>query len=88
MLINKIKTLAGALAIVAITTSSISAQQLKVPAPSPLQTVKQAFALSDIQLNILVQVQKVVLFMVMSFLLVKYGAQVQMLQPKLRSVKM
>ncbi|MBL0330415.1 MAG: DUF2911 domain-containing protein [Bacteroidetes bacterium] len=48
MLINKIKTLAGALAIVAITTSSISAQQLKVPAPSPLQTVKQAFALSDI----------------------------------------
>lgn len=48
MLINKIKTLAGALAIVAITTSSIRAQQLKVPAPSPLQTLKQAFALSDI----------------------------------------
>lgn len=27
---------------------SVSAQQLKVPAPSPLQTIKQAFALSDI----------------------------------------
>lgn len=27
---------------------TVSAQQLKVPAPSPLQTIKQAFALSDI----------------------------------------
>ena len=51
MLIKKIKTLAGAIAIVAITSSSVNAQQLKVPAPSPLQTVKQAFALSDITLE-------------------------------------
>lgn len=30
---------------------SVSAQQLKVPAPSPLQTIKQAFALSDITIE-------------------------------------
>jgi len=51
MLIKKIKTLAGAFVIAAITSSSVNAQQLKVPAPSPLQTVKQAFALSDITLE-------------------------------------
>lgn len=51
MLIKKIKTLAGAFAIAAITSSSVNAQQLKVPAPSPLQTVKQAFALSDITIE-------------------------------------
>ena len=33
------------------TTISLSAQQLKVPAPSPLQTIKQAFALSDISIE-------------------------------------
>lgn len=32
-------------------TFSGNAQQLKVPAPSPLQTIKQAFALSDISLE-------------------------------------
>lgn len=47
MLLNKIKTFTGAIAIAALTTTSLSAQ-LKVPAPSPLQTLKQAFALSDI----------------------------------------
>ena len=47
MLLNKLKTLTGAVAIAAMTASSLSAQ-LKVPAPSPLQTLKQAFALSDI----------------------------------------
>ena len=46
-MLNKLKTLTGAVTIVAIMTSSLSAQ-LKVPAPSPLQTLKQAFALSDI----------------------------------------
>ncbi|MBI3518682.1 MAG: DUF2911 domain-containing protein [Bacteroidetes bacterium] len=47
MLLNKLKTLTGAVAIAALTSTSLSAQ-LKVPAPSPLQTLKQAFALSDI----------------------------------------
>lgn len=47
MLLNKLKTITGAIAIAALTTTSLSAQ-LKVPAPSPLQTLKQAFALSDI----------------------------------------
>ncbi|MCY7290817.1 MAG: DUF2911 domain-containing protein, partial [Ferruginibacter sp.] len=45
---QKLKTLSAAIAITAISVTSINAQQLKVPAPSPLQTVKQAFALSDI----------------------------------------
>lgn len=31
--------------------SSISAQGLKVPAPSPLQTIKQAFALTDVSIE-------------------------------------
>ncbi|MBA3663210.1 MAG: DUF2911 domain-containing protein [Bacteroidetes bacterium] len=34
-----------------LVTGTLDAQQLKVPAPSPLQTVKQAFALSDISLE-------------------------------------
>lgn len=50
MLLNKLKTLTGAIAIAALTTTSLSAQ-LKVPAPSPLQTLKQAFALSDITIE-------------------------------------
>ena len=32
-------------------TVGVSAQQLKVPAPSPLQTIKQVFALSDISIE-------------------------------------
>lgn len=50
MLLNKIKTLTGALAIAVMTTTSVNAQ-LKTPAPSPLQTLKQAFALSDITIE-------------------------------------
>jgi len=34
-----------------IMSFSVTAQQLKVPAPSPLQTLKQAFALSDITIE-------------------------------------
>ena len=45
---QKLKTFSAAIAITAMSATSINAQQLKVPAPSPLQTVKQAFALSDI----------------------------------------
>lgn len=50
MLLNKLKTITGAIAIAALTTTSLSAQ-LKVPAPSPSQTLKQAFALSDITIE-------------------------------------
>ena len=50
MLLNKIKKFTGAIAIVALTSSTLSAQ-LKVPAPSPMQTIKQAFALSDITIE-------------------------------------
>lgn len=50
MLLNKIKTLTGAIAIAVLTSTSVNAQ-LKTPAPSPLQTVKQAFALSDITIE-------------------------------------
>lgn len=43
----KTKTFIGALAI-AICSLSVQAQQLKVPAPSPAQTVKQNFALGEV----------------------------------------
>ena len=45
--------LMSALFVLALTVMSFSltAQQLKVPAPSPLQTIKQAFALSDITIE-------------------------------------
>ena len=43
----KTKTLIGALAI-AVCSLSTQAQQLKVPAPSPAQTVKQNFALGEV----------------------------------------
>jgi tetratricopeptide (TPR) repeat protein len=36
---------------IAITGISLQAQSLKTPAPSPLQTIKQAFALSDITIE-------------------------------------
>jgi hypothetical protein len=35
----------------ALATTTLHAQQLKTPAPSPLQTIKQAFALSDISVE-------------------------------------
>lgn len=49
-MLQKLKTLTAAVAITALSATSINAQ-LKVPAPSPLQTVKQAFALSDITIE-------------------------------------
>ena len=47
---NKLKTIAAVLLIIAGSVIT-NAQTLKVPAPSPLQTVKQAFALSDISIE-------------------------------------
>ncbi len=46
-MIKTLKSLGSALAITAITAVNLNAQ-LKVPAPSPAQTIKQAFALSEI----------------------------------------
>jgi tetratricopeptide (TPR) repeat protein len=46
-----IKKITTALAVSALITGGLNAQQLKVPAPSPLQTVKQAFALSEISIE-------------------------------------
>lgn len=42
------KTLISTLAIAALSFTSVNAQQLKVPAPSPTQTIKQNFALGDV----------------------------------------
>lgn len=50
-MLQKIKNATAILAISAISCLSVSAQTLKTPAPSPLQTLKQAFALSDITLE-------------------------------------
>ena len=50
MLLNKLKTITGAVAIAALTTTSLTAQ-LKVPAPSPSGMVKHAVGLSDIQVE-------------------------------------
>lgn len=50
MLLNKLKTITGAVAIAALTSTSLNAQ-LKVPAPSPSGTVKQAVGLSDITID-------------------------------------
>lgn len=50
MLLNKLKTITGAVAIAALTGTTLSAQ-LKVPAPSPSGTVKQAVGLSDITID-------------------------------------
>lgn len=48
-MLQKIKTLTAALALVMAGTTMNA--QLKVPAPSPLQTVKQAFGLSDLTIE-------------------------------------
>jgi hypothetical protein len=45
------KTIAAALLFATAGFETLSAQQLKVPAPSPLQSIKQAFALSEINLE-------------------------------------
>jgi tetratricopeptide (TPR) repeat protein len=46
-----LKKITTALAVSVLITGGLNAQQLKVPAPSPLQTVKQAFALSEISIE-------------------------------------
>ncbi len=51
MLIKKINKISAALAIAAFSITNVNAQQLKVPAPSPLQTLKQAFALDNITIE-------------------------------------
>jgi len=51
MMLQKLKTLSAAVAFTALSTTALNAQQLKVPAPSPVQTIKQAFALSDITID-------------------------------------
>ncbi|MBA2610555.1 MAG: DUF2911 domain-containing protein [Bacteroidetes bacterium] len=50
-MLQKLRSLSAAIVITALSATNIDAQQLKVPAPSPLQTVKQAFALSDITIE-------------------------------------
>ena len=47
----KLKSITTALALMALSITAVDAQQLKVPAPSPLQTVKQAFALDNITIE-------------------------------------
>jgi hypothetical protein len=47
---NRFTILAGA-ALLALSTFATQAQQIKTPAPSPLQTVKQAFGLGDITIE-------------------------------------
>ncbi len=50
-MLQQINKLTLALAFIAISIFTTQAQTLKTPAPSPLQTLKQAFALSDIGLE-------------------------------------
>ena len=49
-MLQNLRTLTAAVAIMAISGTTMNAQ-LKVPAPSPSQTIKQAFALSDITID-------------------------------------
>jgi hypothetical protein len=44
-------TLASVVSILTVTSTVLNAQQLKVPSPSPTQTLKQNFALSDITIE-------------------------------------
>jgi tetratricopeptide (TPR) repeat protein len=50
-MLQNLKSFSSAVIIAAISATSLTAQTLKVPAPSPSQTVKQAFALSDITIE-------------------------------------
>lgn len=50
-MLQKLQSYSAAVAIAALSIGSMNAQSLKVPAPSPLQTVKQAFALSEITIE-------------------------------------
>jgi tetratricopeptide (TPR) repeat protein len=49
-MLQKLKTF-SAIAALSVSALTFNAQTLKVPAPSPLQTIKQAFALSDITIE-------------------------------------
>ncbi len=49
-MLQKLRTL-SAVAVFSASAMLMNAQTLKVPAPSPLQTIKQAFALSDITIE-------------------------------------
>lgn len=51
MLLNKMKSIAAAFILTTALSTNVIAQQLKVPAPSPAQTIKQAFGLSEIILD-------------------------------------
>lgn len=51
MKINKFTSYAGALALAFLSVSNLNAQQLKVPAPSPTQSMKQDFALGSITID-------------------------------------
>lgn len=51
MLLNKMKSIAAALMLTAALSTNVIAQQLKVPAASPAQTIKQAFGLSEIMID-------------------------------------
>lgn len=51
MLLNKMKSIAAALMLTAALSTSVIAQQLKVPAASPVQTIKQSFGLSEIMID-------------------------------------
>lgn len=50
-MLQSIKKSTAVLALIALNCFAASAQTLKTPAPSPLQTLKQAFALSDVTLE-------------------------------------
>src|SRR6218665_2832232 len=50
-MLQQLKSLKLTAAFVALGSTAMLAQQLKTPAPSPLQTIKQAFALSDITIE-------------------------------------
>jgi hypothetical protein len=49
-MLQKLKTISAAV-VLTLASATIASAQLKVPAPSPLQTVKQAFGLSDITIE-------------------------------------
>ena len=51
MLLNKMKSIAAAFMLTAALSTNVIAQQLKVPAASPAQTIKQAFGLSEITID-------------------------------------
>lgn len=51
MLLNKMKSIAAAFMLTAALSTNVIAQQLKVPAASPAQTIKQSFGLSEITID-------------------------------------